>query len=255
MRAIRVIAQNTIIELLRNRLLYTLVMITIFLLALMVAVGQLSYTEQLRLTMGLGLSSIHICLMGLTIFVGGSMVYKEIEKLTILTLLAKPVRRFEFILGKYFGFLCLMIMIITCLWFIYGLNLALMGFGFPGIHLAVVFFGFFLEVALLLAVTVFFSTFCASFLTILFSLSFFLIGHWVQNLSFVDEFTAAGYFVSFAKWMRMLFPNLELFNWRALPLENNLSQLPITMTSLSALLWVIFFLLTATFIFKGRDFA
>ena len=255
MKAVRVIAANTVVELLRNRLLYTLLVITIFLLALMVAVGQLSYTEQLRLTLGLGLSSIHMCLMGLTIFVGGSMVYKEIEKLTILTLLAKPVYRYEFILGKYFGFLCLMVLIISSLFVIYCLNLMFMGFEVPLAELFIVFFGFYLEVALLLAVTICFSTFCASFLTILFSLSFFIIGHWVQNLSFIGNFAAAKFYVNFAKVMQTVFPNLEAFNWRSLPLENNLLQLSIGSTYLMALTWVLFFLTAAIFIFKGRDFA
>lgn len=255
MKAVRVIAANTVVELLRNRLLYTLLVITIFLLALMVAVGQLSYTEQLRLTMGLGLSSIHMCLMGLTIFVGGSMVYKEIEKLTILTLLAKPVYRYQFILGKYLGFLCLMLLIITSLFLIYCLNLALMRFEIPFMELSIVFYGFFLEVAVLLAVTICFSTFCASFLTILFSLSFFVIGHWVQTLSFIDQYSAAKFYVSFAKVMQLVFPNLEAFNWRSLPLENNLMQIAVATTSLTALMWTVFFLSAAVFIFRGRDFA
>ena len=63
MKNILVIAQNTFIELLRNRLLYLLLFFAVFLLLLMVALGQLSYTEQLRLTLGLGLGSIHICLV------------------------------------------------------------------------------------------------------------------------------------------------------------------------------------------------
>ncbi len=39
----------------------------------------------------------------MAILIGTGLVYKEIEKRTIFTLISKPIRRFEFLLGKYLG--------------------------------------------------------------------------------------------------------------------------------------------------------
>jgi Cu-processing system permease protein len=255
MKNIRVIAQNTLVELLRNRLLYVLLFFIVFLLCLMVALGQLSYTEQLRLTMGLGLGSIHICLMGLTVFVGGSMVYREIDRLTILTLLARSISRTEFLIGKFFGFLSLMFILLVGFFILYCGNMFFMGFSFEALDLLVVFAGFFLEVMLLLAVTIFFSTFCASFLAIVFSLCFFIIGHWVGNLGALAQVSNAEGFKVFAKVMRLVFPNLENYNWRSYPLEHNIELSYLLNNTMSVFIWTAFFIFCATLIFKDRDFA
>ena len=162
MMKVAVIAQNTFKELLRNRVLYAFLFFAIFLILMMFALGQLSYTEQMRLTLSMGLASIHICLVGLTIFIGGSVVYREIDRLTILTLLARSISRTEFLLGKYFGFLKLMILFIFGFFLLYYANMRIMGFDIKATDLLIVFAGFTLEVMILLAVTIFFSTFCRS---------------------------------------------------------------------------------------------
>ena len=108
MKNIYVISQNTFLELVRNRVLYMFLFFAVFLLFLMLALGQLSFAEQFRLSISLGLASIHMCLVALTIFIGGSIVYKEIDRLTILTVLVRPLSRPQFLVGKYLGFLQLM---------------------------------------------------------------------------------------------------------------------------------------------------
>jgi Cu-processing system permease protein len=256
MRKTIIIAQNTFKELLRNRVLYAFLFFAIFLLLLMVALGQLSYTEQLRLTLSLGLASIHICLVGLTIFIGGSVVYREIEKLTILTLLARSISRTEFLLGKYLGFLKLMLLFIFGFYLLYYGNMLLMGFEVSGVDLLLVFAGFALEITVLLAVTIFFSTFCASFLTIIFSLCFFIIGHWAVNLTtMVAENPNNKTYMAVAKIVQVVLPNLENYNWRLYPLEHQLTPHFLLVTLITTVCWVVFFLMSASFIFRNKDFA
>lgn len=255
MKNIRIIAQNTLVELLRNRVLYVLLFFAVFLLCMMVAVGQLSFTEQLRLTLGLGLSSIHLCLVGLTIFIGGSIVYREIDRLTILTLLARSITRSEFLIGKFFGFLSLMFLFLSGFLVLYSANLFFMGLDFSILDLVFVFIGFFLEIMILLSVTIFFSTFCASFLAVVFSLCFFIIGHWIGNLTFLTEISGAETTKSFVRGVKMVFPNLENFNWRSYPLEHNVELKYMLSNGLNAVMWVVFFLFLATLIFRNRDFA
>jgi len=256
MKKISVIAQNTFKELLRNRVLYSFLMFAIFLLLMMIALGQLSYTEQYRLTLSMGLSSIHLCLMGLTIFIGGSVVYREIDRLTILTLLARSISRTEFLLGKYFGFLRLMILFIAGFFILYYANMLIMGFSVSARDLLIVFLGYTCEVMVLLAVTIFFSTFCASFLTIIFSLGFFAIAHWAVSLTtMVTENDQNRQFMRVAHAVQTVLPNLEKFNWRLYPLEHGITGQTVGMAVVSAVCWAVFFLLAASLIFRNRDFA
>lgn len=256
MKKVTVIAQNTFKELLRNRVLYSFLFFAIFLLLMMFALGQLSYTEQLRLTLTMGLATIHICLMGLTIFIGGSVVYREIDRLTILTLLARSISRTEFLIGKYLGFLKLILLFIFGFYVLYYGNLKLMGFSVSPQDILIVFAGFTLEVMVLLAVTIFFSTFCASFLTIIFSLCFFIIGHWATNLTtMVTENAQNARFLRVAKIVQVVLPNLESYNWRIYPLENDISSQLMMNAGISTVCWVGFFLMLASFIFRNKDFA
>lgn len=255
MKNIWVISQNSFKELIRNRVLYAFLFFAVFLLILMLALGQLSFIEQFRLTVSLGLASIHMCLVGLTIFIGGSIVYREIDRLTILTVLVRPMSRTEFLLGKYFGFLQLMFVFNFGFFLLYTAGLYLMGFTFDPMDVFLVFVGFIFEVMILLATTLFFSTFSASFLTIIFTLCFFIIGHWSEALSQIIMNNNNEMYLWVARWIHKVLPNLEVFNWRLQPIEPFLQTSFFLEALALSLLWTIFFLVFASFIFRKRDFA
>ena len=81
-------------------------------LALTLALGELSLDQNMRVVTDLGLASISIFAVVIAIFLGSSLLYKEIERKTLYVILPKPIARFEFLLGKYFG------IVATCVVFI-----------------------------------------------------------------------------------------------------------------------------------------
>ncbi|MCC6137720.1 MAG: ABC transporter permease [Bdellovibrionaceae bacterium] len=255
MKNIIVIAKNTFKELIRNRVLYSFLLFAIFLVLMTVAVGQLSYTEQLRLTMSLGLACIHMCIMGLTVFLGGSIIYKEIERLTILTILSRPISRSHFLIGKYLGFSALILSFSLGFYVVFCLNLLLLGFDFNKWDMFVAFVGIVLEAVTLLSVTTFFSTFCASFLTILFSIGMFLVAHWTLTVKAAHADGTRNIFYYVIVFVKKFLPNFEHFNWRLNALE------PFVTTSIAsygiaiAAVWVTLFLIMASLIFRTKDFA
>lgn len=254
MNKILIIAKNTFKELIRNRVLYAFLVFAIFLVLLIIAVGQLSYTEQLRLTLSLGLSSIHMCIMGLTVFLGGSLIYKEIERLTILTILSRPISRTQFLLGKYLGFGALIVSFTLGFYVVLVLNLMLLGFDFSKGDLFVVFIGIILEAIVLLAVTTFFSTFCASFLTILFSIGMFLLAHWTLTIK-KSEDGSANVFYYIVTFVKKFLPNFEHFNWRLNALDPFVTSTMALNSVAISILWVGVFLILASLIFRTKDFA
>jgi ABC-type transport system involved in multi-copper enzyme maturation permease subunit len=255
MKNIFVISQNTFLELVRNRVLYMFLFFAVFLLFLMLALGQLSFTEQFRLSISLGLACIHMCLVASTIFIGGSIVYKEIDRLTILTVLVRPLSRPQFLVGKYLGFLQLMFCFNFGFFFLYVLSLLFMGFSFNYSDIFLVFLGFAIEIMILLAVTLFFSTFSASFLTIVFTICFFIIGHCSEALSQLVVSTAHQDYIMIAKVVNKVLPNLELFNWRLQPVDAFLQTSYVLKASAISLAWSVFFLFAAALVFRKRDFA
>ena len=100
------IALNTFRESVRDRVLYNLILFVLLLVGASIFLGELSMSQESKIIVDIGLSAMRMFGVLIAIFIGIGLVYKEIDKRTIYSLLAKPLHRHEFILGKYFG-LCL----------------------------------------------------------------------------------------------------------------------------------------------------
>jgi len=98
-----VIARNTFGEALRKRILWIFVIMTIALIALTVSFSQFTFREQLIVIRSLGLGLIAMVGLLIVLMLGINLMSVEIERRTIYTILSKPVRRHEFLLGKFFG--------------------------------------------------------------------------------------------------------------------------------------------------------
>src|SRR2546429_2456259 len=97
------IAANTFREAVRDRVLYNLIAFALLLSGAAILVGQISIDIERLVVINLGLTAISIFGIVIAIFIGIGLVSKEIEKKTLYTVLSRPVRRWEFIIGKYFG--------------------------------------------------------------------------------------------------------------------------------------------------------
>ncbi|KPK14533.1 MAG: hypothetical protein AMJ62_12985 [Myxococcales bacterium SG8_38] len=97
------IALNTYREAVRDRVLFGVLVLAAAVLALTLALAELSLDQQMRVVTDLGLASISLFSVVVAIFLGSSLLYKEIERKTLYVILPKPIARYEFLLGKYFG--------------------------------------------------------------------------------------------------------------------------------------------------------
>src|SRR5690348_14376870 len=97
------IATNTFREAVRDRVLYNLIAFALLMSGAAILVGQISIGIERLVVINLGLTAISLFGIVIAIFVGIGLVSKEIEKRTLYTILSRPVRRWEFIAGKFFG--------------------------------------------------------------------------------------------------------------------------------------------------------
>ena len=100
-----VVAINTFREAVRDRVLYNLVFFALLMIGAAILVGQISIGIDRLVIINLGLSAISIFGLVMAVFIGVGLVYKEIEKRTLYSLLSKPIRRWQFLVGKYAGLL------------------------------------------------------------------------------------------------------------------------------------------------------
>lgn len=255
MRPVLIIAINTFREIIRDRILYGIIVFALMLIGVSIALGGLSFTEQARISANFGFTGIQISASILAIFVGSTLVAREIEKQTILTLLARPVTRSQFLIGKFLGLVFVIGTVMAGLAIVVGLLIASLGMkiGFP---FFVALYGVILEALMLVAVTLFFGSFSRPVMTVIFASSTFLIGHWISGLSALSntKFVGESYKAA-VKVLVNVVPDFERFNWRAAPIYD--SQIPpeeILNSSLYALGWLLFILALTSMVFRRRDF-
>lgn len=256
LKSIAVIGVNTYREVIRDRILYGIIVFALLLIGLSVVLGGLSFTEQAKISADFGFAGIQIGASILSIFVGATLVSKEIDKQTILTLLARPITRTQFILGKFFGLILVVLTVMA------GLAAVLAGLLlFLGLKIDTLFFialyGVVLEALILVSVTLLFGVISRPAMTVIFASSVFLIGHWVSSLQGLlsmksmkdNPFLESG--LKFAKFI----PNLERFNWRSAPIYNlDVPAQDLAYATIYALGWMIVLLALTSFVFRRRDF-
>jgi ABC-type transport system involved in multi-copper enzyme maturation permease subunit len=97
------VAVNTFREAVRDRVLIGMLGVALCVLVFSLALAELSLDQQRRIVLDIGLASISLFSVVMAVFLGSSLLYKEIERKTLYVILPKPIRRHEFLLGKYFG--------------------------------------------------------------------------------------------------------------------------------------------------------
>lgn len=181
---IAAIARNAFREAVRDRVLYNLVLFVLLLTAAAVFLSELSGGQEAKIIVDLGLSAVLLFGTFIAILVGVGLVYKEIERRTLYAILAKPIGRGEFLLGKYLG-LCLTLLV----------NVAVMG---VGVSLALIYvrrgwnplvarvwpavFLIYVELMILTAAALLFSSFSSPALSALLTFFVFIIGHFSADL-------------------------------------------------------------------------
>jgi len=207
------IAFNTYREAVRDRVLYNLVFFALLLVATAPLLGEISIGVQRVLLVNLSLSAISIFGIVISIFVGISLVSKEIEKRTLYPVLSRPVGRGEFIVGKYFGLVGTLLVNTAAMTAGFYLALLLMTQNFTrnDANILIAIYFLFLQFVLIIGLSLLFSSFSSPLLSALFALSMFVAGTFAADLRGFAEMARGP-----EKWLAMaasyIVPNLASHN-------------------------------------------
>lgn len=249
------VAINTFKEIIRDRILYGLLLFSVFIIGLSRAMGGLSFAEQERIVIDFGLAGVHLSIVILSVFVGSTLVAKELEKRTILTLLTRPITRAEYILGKYLGFVFVIFLLATLLFLVLFLVLALMNVHF-NFSMLLALHGFLLEALVLVSVTMAFGIYSKPILSVSFVMGIFIIGHWIESLNYFASGSDSVLFKSVGSVISFVMPNLEMWNWKSQAVNRQLvSSSEFLSANLNALSWSGLFICIAVVLFKRKDCA
>ncbi len=182
MTAVLSLARHTFLDALRQRAYVVLGLFTVAMLATSRLVNPLALGEGRRVTIDLGLACMALFGFLLIALLSTRMVQKEIERKTILVLLAKPLRREEFILGKFFGLVAVTGVSLAAMLISLAGVLVLSGYAVDGSLIVAGYFAF-LELFIVASLAMLLTVFTSPVLSTFFLVGLFVAGHLGSSLS------------------------------------------------------------------------
>ena len=249
-----VLALNTYREAVRDKLLYNLLMFAALMIGSSILLAQLQIGKDERIYRDVGLSAIAFFGVLIAIFVGINLVYREISTKTVYTMLSKPVRRWEFLVGKYFGLLTLLAVEVAIMSACFIGVLVWKGETFStGLLWAIVLI--YCELALVTAIAIFFSSFTSPYLAGMFTVALWIVGHLLADLRSFGQPMVAPALKPLLEGLYWTLPNLDRLDIKAdASAGNPIEMARIGMAMLYAALYSFGLMASAMLLFQRRDF-
>ena len=266
-RTVSTVAINVFRESVRDKVLYNLVAFAVLLMAASYLIGQLTAGQDIKIIKDLGLAAIATFGLMIAVFIGIGLVWKEVERRSIYGLLTKPLSRAEFIFGKYCGLgltLTVNVLVMVVAWYAV---LAYMATNFApdvraawpapatdlGMLRAVLLI--LIELMLVTALALFFSTFSSPFLSAGLTLGLWVIGHFnadLKNFQSVVDSPAAAWL---ARGLYYVLPNFSAFDIKQQVVYGQpVPPMYLATTALYGAVYIALLLAASVAVFSRRDF-
>lgn len=251
---IAAIAFNTFREAIRDRVLYSLLVFALAMIGGSIILPTLSVGGELKIIKDLGLAAIGLVGTLIAVFIGVGLVHKEIERRTLYTIITKPIRRAEFVVGKFLGLALTL-----------AVNVAIMAAGLlllasamearPTWELLLPVALTFLKLMVVTAIAVLFSTFSTPTLSAIFTLALVVVGSLAEDLKLFAATFGGPLLQAAVAALYLVLPNLAVLDLGGTVVHGRL--VPAAVAGLAAaygLAYVAALLAGAVWIFQYRDF-
>lgn len=267
MRAMRAVALSVFKESVRDRVFYNLVLFAVLLIGASYLISQLTAGQDIKIIKDLGLAATSLFGLLIAVFVGIGLLSKEVERRSVYNILSKPVRRYEFLLGKYAGLLLTLLVNVAVMAIaLYGVLGILMVSNpsasrsavdapvmDPRLLTAIVLI--YAELAIVTACALFFSSFSSPILSAVFTLGIYVAGHFNSDLKQFDTVVNSAAAAWMARALYYVLPNLAAFDVKAAVVHGRAVPAGYVGFTLGyAVFYIAAFIAGATAIFVRRDF-
>jgi len=204
------IARSTFRQAVRDRLLYGILFFAVAMLFFGLVLGELSLNEEQRVVLDVGLAGISLFTVIAATIAGVNLLYKELDRKTLFTVLSKPIARWQFLLGKFAGLAVTILLALALMGLVLVLILLGKGMAVPAAlpsFLALIA----VEAVVVTSIAVFFSSFATPFMSGIFTLGLFVIGRNGDVLAELAARKAGGVAGRLLELLVDVTPNLYLF--------------------------------------------
>ena len=249
------VALNTYKEAIRDKVLYIILLFSVFMIGGSLFLSALSLGQNEKIVVDMGLASINIFGVLIALFVGTNLLNKEIEKKTIYLLLTKSLSKSGFIIGKHLGLSLTLFVIISLMTLLfYGLLYFVTG-NTPTVYLQAIFLTY-IELVLLIAVAILFSTIAPPTMSAIYTLCVYVIGHFSRDLLNFGRISENISLMNITKAIYYVIPDLEKLNLKNAVTYNAQSLNPEIFSSglIYGLLYTSIIIVIAVFSFEFKEF-
>jgi Cu-processing system permease protein len=234
---IRILASATFRELIRERLLYGVLVVSALLTGSSFFLATISLDQNTRIIQNSGVAAIHYLTLFITVFVATTNLHRDFDRRALYFLFPKPISRAQYILGKFLGYCYLLLTVLLILGGLFAIALAVLAPAVIPVLLVNLLFSF-LELSLLISIAVMLASFTAPLNAALYTLALFVIGNAQSSIkefaarsgnNFLEGITSAVYYI---------LPNLEKFNFRQATLYE--VQIPASGIAWALFYWLVF---------------
>jgi len=253
MRAMLAIARNTFREALRDRVLYLFLGFATVLLVSSKLFGLLTVGDEGKVIKDFGLAGIQLFTMLIAVMMSVLLISREVDSRTVYNILAKPVRRWQFLIGKYLGLLVTVALnLVLMVAILLAVTVVYLGDFDPGLLFAAAMT--LLEMALLTAFATLFAVLTRPMLGTVFTLAVFVIGHVSQDLWQLTRHVDSGLTRPLIAALYYLLPNLERFNFKTEVVHHlGISQHAVLLTVVYGVAYTAMVLVLACARFSSKD--
>ena len=202
---------QTFKEAIRNKILYGVGFFAVAIFLFSLVLGELSLYEQERVIRDVGMTFLMIMGIGLAMYTGIGMIHKEIDRKIIYTILSKPIRRYQVIIGKFIGISCTLLVELSAMFAIFVILLLIRGMALDA-TLFQAFWLIYVESLVVAAAALMFSTFSSAMLSTLMTAGFVLMALLYQQLGFYAEREKSMEISAAMRAAQFLLPNFAHFD-------------------------------------------
>ncbi len=249
------ITANVFREVIRDRILYLVGLYALLMAMAMRLLPEVAAATETKILLDLGLATMQVIGLVITVFLGTGLVNKEIEKRTVLVMIAKPISRLEFIVGKHLGLSAVLAVLVAVMTvtFLAIAGLAKASFVLPNILISSFFL--WLQLSLLTAVAIAFSVFTSSLLATLLTFGVFLMGSFSANLVALGVQSKNPAIEAFTRNLYLVLPDLARLDLKNQAVYGKLPAADMLLGNVGyGLLYMIVLLMLASLTFSAREF-
>ena len=253
MKNILIVSKYTFVEVYKSKILLNIILLGFTLILISYIASEFSHGVQARVALDFGMGSMYLVIMGIAIFIGVSLLSKEVENRTAYMILSRPIRRWHFLAGKFLGMSAILFINVFLLGIIILAFYFFLGGGISSLMWWALLFNL-LESQIILLVVIFFSLITNVTMAVIYTICIFLLGHILSAtlmINFIKGHIIWINLLTLAKW---IIPDFDKLNLRDYIIYHQSMPLNYLIGSLGyAILYIGFMLLLNIIVFERKE--